>query len=160
MTQILIIEDDPFVRRFYERLFRLNGFDITLAKNGEEGLKLAREIKPPLILLDIMMPDVNGLDVLQLLKDDPDTKDLEVIMLTNVQDIASAKRAAELGASAFVIKSNVTDEELISIANRHLPPKPNPNIKILISKNIKTHNKIPVNIALLSFINLLNNVII
>ncbi|OGG11918.1 hypothetical protein A2Z00_04310 [Candidatus Gottesmanbacteria bacterium RBG_13_45_10] len=113
MANILIIEDDPYVRRFYERLFRFNKCDVDLAANGAEGIEKAKTLKPHLILLDIMMPEVDGIQVLEKLKKDDTTKDCLVVMLTNLGDDETIKKATELGADGFIVKSNVTDEELI-----------------------------------------------
>lgn len=112
MAKLLIIEDDPFVQRFYERLFRLNNYETEIVSDGEEGILKAKLLKPDLILLDIILPKINGLDVLKRLKEDPSTKDFTVVMLTNLSDNEVAKKAAELGANGFIIKSQIPPEKL------------------------------------------------
>lgn len=119
MSQILVIEDDPFVRKFYERLFKLNNYEVEMARDGPEGLKKAKLLKPKLILLDVMMPGMNGLEVLEQLKLDPATEKCEVVMLTNLQEISGAKKAAELGATAWLVKSDISDKQLLDIVKRH-----------------------------------------
>lgn len=120
MSKILIIEDDPYVRRFYERLFSLEKYNIDMSGNGEEGIEMAKKSKPSLILLDIMMPSMNGLDVLKKLKSDDETRDITVVMLTNLGDEGTAEKAVEYGADGFIIKSNVEPAELIKTVNGYL----------------------------------------
>jgi CheY-like chemotaxis protein len=114
---ILIVEDDPYVQRFYDRLFKQHEYSVVLASGGEEGLAKARELKPALILLDVMMPGMNGIEVLEKLKSDPETKDLTVIMLTNVDEDDMVKKAAQLGARDFIVKADATGEALVAIVN-------------------------------------------
>jgi CheY-like chemotaxis protein len=121
MAKILIIEDDPYVRRFYDRLFHLNGYDAELAEGGLQGLAKAKELKPTLILLDIMMPTMDGFQVLEKLKSDPETKDIAVVMLTNLGSSESTKKAVQLGASGFIIKSDTPPEELLRMVDGFVP---------------------------------------
>ena len=121
--QILIIEDDPYVRRFYEHLFKLNKYQIDIATGGEEGLRKAKILKPQVILLDIMMPKMNGLEVLRQLKEDPETAKAKVVMLTNVEDNSVTKRAETLGSSGYILKSQVADAELLVTIDSLLDPK-------------------------------------
>lgn len=120
MSKILIIEDDPYVLRFYTRLFALGNYEVDMAGSGEEGLKKAKESKPDIILLDIMMPEMDGFVVLKELKGDPETKDCEVIMLTNLSDTDSYKKAIELGANGYLVKVNNPPEKLIEEVERHI----------------------------------------
>src|SRR3989337_2331187 len=112
MAKLLIIEDDPYVLRFYERLFRHQQYSVEMARDGLDGINKARSFKPDLILLDIIMPKIDGLEVLKRLKNDPETKNLQVVMLTNLGEEYASKQAAELGAIGFIIKSSVPPEEL------------------------------------------------
>ena len=120
MSKILIIEDDPYVLRFYGRLFALGSYEVEMAASGKEGLQKAREQKPNLILLDIMMPEMDGFAVLHELKKDPDTKDCEVIMLTNLSDNDAYRKAVQLGANGFLIKIETPPEKLIEEVEKHL----------------------------------------
>ena len=121
MAKILIVEDDPYVRRFYERLYRVAEVDhqIEMAADGEEGLAKAKTFKPTLILLDIMMPKMDGFEVLERLKADPETADIVVVMLTALGDEESAKRATSLGAAGFIVKSEVPYEELLRTVDKY-----------------------------------------
>jgi CheY-like chemotaxis protein len=120
MAKILIIEDDPYVLRLYERLFKHSDYDVQLASSGKEGLEFARLQKPNLILLDILMPAMNGLEVLGKLKEDKETKDCEVIMLTNLDDNSEYQKAMKLGASGFIVKSSAPPEKLMELVEGYL----------------------------------------
>ncbi len=113
MPTILIIEDDPYVRRFYERLFRFNKYQVVLAENGLDGLAKAKTLKPQIILLDILMPNMNGLEVLEQLKSNPETVSSDVLMLTNINETETIDKAMNLGASSFLVKSDTSDQDLL-----------------------------------------------
>ncbi len=90
---LLIVEDDPIMARLYEKIFTFEDYEVVMAKDGKEGLVKAREGKPLLILLDIMMPKMNGLEVLERLKADPKTKKIPVVILTNLAGEKDAETA-------------------------------------------------------------------
>src|SRR3989338_11380087 len=104
MKKILVIEDDPFVKRYYKELFIHQQYSIEFAADGAEGIEKAKSLLPDLILLDIMMPKMNGLEVLKTLKENPRTKHIQVIMLTNFGEEQYVREAAQYGASAFLLK--------------------------------------------------------
>ncbi len=106
MAKILIIEDDPLMSRLYEKIFTFEKYEVVLADNGQDGLDKARTESPTLILLDIMMPKMNGLQVLEKLKADPDLKKIPVVMLTNLAGDKDAETALAKGAVKYIIKSN------------------------------------------------------
>jgi DNA-binding response OmpR family regulator len=112
MKKVVIIEDDPYVRKFYERLFKNKDYEVFLAANGEEGIRLATEQNPSLILLDILMRPMDGLQVLDIFKKQEETKMIPVVMLTNVDDHESMKDAQQRGADGFMIKAYYDPEEL------------------------------------------------
>lgn len=120
MAKILIIEDDPFVRRFYEKLFRFQKYEVEQTGDAYEGLELAQKGNFDLILLDIIMPKINGLEILKKLKANEKTKNIKTIMLTNIDDAKIAKEAASLGAFDFMIKSQFDPEELLKKINEYL----------------------------------------
>lgn len=120
MSKILIIEDDPYVRRMYKRLFAFQNHQVDMAENGEEGLKKAKSSQPSLILLDVVMPGMNGLEVLKKLKKDPETAGASVLLLTNFGEEATVKEATSLGAEGVLVKSNVSPEEVIDEVNKRL----------------------------------------
>ena len=112
---ILIVEDDPLMNRMYQKIFKFEKYDVLTASNGEEGLEKARQTKPTLILLDIMMPKMNGLEVLGKLKSDPDMKGIPVIMLTNLAGEKDAETALMKGAVKYIIKSEHDPKQVVSI---------------------------------------------
>ena len=93
MARILIVEDDPLMSRMYQKIFIFEKYDVDMAANGEEALEKIRTNRPTLILLDIMMPKLNGLQVLDKLKSDPDTKAIPVVILTNLASEKDAENA-------------------------------------------------------------------
>jgi CheY-like chemotaxis protein len=113
MSSILVIEDDEAVRILYKRLFALEHYDIHVAADGTEGLRLAREVKPNLILLDILMPDMDGVDVLQKLKSDPETKNCIVLMMTNIGEESIIAESIGLGAAGYIVKAHCSPEQLL-----------------------------------------------
>jgi len=117
---ILITEDDPFMSRMYRRLFAFEGFEVEIAGNGQEGLDKAHAARPALILLDIMMPVMNGLTMLEHLKLDPVTKDIPVIMLTNLAGRKDAEATLSKGAVRYVIKSEHEPNQVADIVKEVL----------------------------------------
>lgn len=110
---ILLIDDDPLIVRMYERIFSFSEIKVTPALMPQDGLAQASKIKPDLILLDIMMPDMDGIEVLRRLKGDDATKDIPVIVLTNLTDEARAKEAAKLGALQVLVKSDYSPKQVV-----------------------------------------------
>ncbi|MEK7595067.1 MAG: response regulator [Patescibacteria group bacterium] len=109
---IIVIEDDPLMSRMYQKIFMFDGYDVLLASNGQEGLDLARKEHPTVILLDIMMPKMNGFETLDKLKADPDTKKIPVIMLTNLAGQHDAEVALLKGAVKYIIKSEFDPKQV------------------------------------------------
>ena len=115
MTNILIIEDDPLMSRMYQKIFTFEKYEVEMAGDGEEGLAKAKSTKPTIILCDVMMPKMNGLQVLEKLKADEDTKAMPVIMLTNLAGQQDAETALSKGAVKYIIKSEHDPKEVVSI---------------------------------------------
>jgi len=115
MTKILIVEDDPLMQRMYQKIFSLENYDVITADNGEDALLKIREVKPTIILLDVMMPKLNGFQVLEKLKSDPDTKKIPVIMLTNLAGAQDAEIALEKGAVKYIVKSEHDPKSIVNM---------------------------------------------
>lgn len=115
---ILIIDDEEPILRMYSA--SLSEYNILTASNGEEGLAVAKSEKPDLIYLDIIMPKINGLDVLKKLKDDDQTKEIPVILLTNLPEEASKDKAEALGAYDYFVKVNYEPEDLLEATKKIL----------------------------------------
>src|SRR4030042_793804 len=112
---ILIVEDDPLMSRMYQKIFKFEHYDVETAGNGEEGLEKARKIKPTVMLLDIMMPKMNGLQVLEKLKADPDTKHIPIIMLTNLAGEKDAESALMKGDVKYIVKSEHDPKQVVKM---------------------------------------------
>lgn len=114
MAKILLVDDDPLLVRMYQTKFELDGNKVITAENGKVALQKTKEYKPDIILLDVMMPEMNGLEVLQILKDNSDTKNIPVIMLTNVSaSDGDSTKGLDLGAVAYLVKANYTPKEVV-----------------------------------------------
>ena len=103
-ARILVADDDPVILRLLEVNLGLEGFEVETAARGEEALTKARESHPALILLDVMMPGLNGWDVARELKADPDTADVPVVLLSARTQEEDRRRGQELGADAYITK--------------------------------------------------------
>lgn len=99
MAKILVIDNEPNLRKVIQTNLRASGYDVTVAENGEEGIKLAKTIKPELVLLDIKMPGISGWDVLAMLRADPDLKNTQVIIMTAFLRESEEGKAREMRAS-------------------------------------------------------------
>lgn len=124
-TTILLAEDDVILAELYTDRLKQEGFTVVHANNGEDALRLVTESNPALIILDIMMPKMNGLDVLKALKDNPSTKEIPVIIVTAlVQEIEKINKMMN-PADAYIVKSEVLPAEIIeqvkSRLNREAP---------------------------------------
>lgn len=106
MAKILLVDDDPLLIRMYQKKFENDGYTVTTAGNGVDALKQVVQTQPNLILLDIMMPKMNGLEVLAKLKENKQTSEIPVILLTNVSSSQEdTDRGLELGAVAYIVKA-------------------------------------------------------
>ena len=104
---ILLAEDDRILRKAGEATLKKRGYAVIAAVDGEDALAKAREHKPDLILLDVIMPKLQGFEVLANLKSDAATRDIPVIMLSNLQDESDVRKATDAGALDYLVKSNV-----------------------------------------------------
>jgi DNA-binding response OmpR family regulator len=111
---ILLVDDDLTLREMYDERLKDEGFTIVQASNGEEALAKAHELKPNVILLDIMMPKINGFDVLKQLKEDTDTQNIPVILLTALIQDVDRLQGKKLGAADYIVKSETMPGEVIA----------------------------------------------
>jgi len=110
--KVLIVEDDSVLGSMYKIKFETNGFSVTVATNGADGLEVARKSSFDIILLDIIMPQLDGFSVLAELKDDAKTKEVPVIMLTNLGTEEDKKKGKEMGAVDYIVKSSLTPTQV------------------------------------------------
>ncbi|MBH41480.1 MAG: response regulator [Candidatus Magasanikbacteria bacterium] len=110
---ILLVEDDSFLANIYKTKFEMEGFSVNVAENGELGLKEAKKKKPDLILLDILLPKMDGFTVLQHLKADSALKDVPVVLLTNLGQKDDVEKGLKLGAADYLIKAHFKPSETV-----------------------------------------------
>ena len=120
MTKILLIEDDIEILNLYKTAFSIEKFDVVTAGDGEEGLRKVKEEKPSLILLDIMMPVLDGFQVLLRLKADAATSYIPVIVLTSLADVRDAQSCLYMGAVKYLIKRESTPKQIVDIVKETL----------------------------------------
>ncbi len=115
MASVLYIEDEPFFGNILAQKMHENGIDAFIATSGQIGLEMIGQRHFDLILLDIMLPGMSGFDVLEKVKNDPATKDIPVIILSNLDTHQDRERAKLLGASTFLVKMLVTPSSIVSV---------------------------------------------
>lgn len=111
--KVCIIDDDADLREIYLMKFNQEGFDVSLATDGAEGMKIIREKKPDIILLDLQMPVKNGVEVLQELQADEELAQIPVIVLTNIDNEDSFKKIGEYETRFYLIKSLTTPQKAV-----------------------------------------------
>lgn len=119
-TKILIVEDDLFIRELYERQLSMAGYQVVTAADGPEGLLKINSEHPDLLLLDIMLPKMNGLDLLKTIKADEATKNIPTILLTNLGQDSVIKEGFSIGAEGYLIKSAYTPDQIIEEVKKFL----------------------------------------
>jgi CheY-like chemotaxis protein len=112
MIRILLAEDDRILRKAGEVSLKKKGYEVISAVDGEDALAKARDHTPDLVLLDVMMPKLNGFEVLYALKGEAGLRDIPVIMLTNLEQPSDIQRAKEAGAHSYLVKSNMNLDDL------------------------------------------------
>lgn len=118
--KILLVEDDQGLSSVYKARLEAEGFEVYHCDNGESALSDAMEYKPDLILLDIMMPKISGFDVLDILRNTPETANMKIIMLTALSQDTDKDRAKDLGADDYLVKSQVVIADVVDRINYHL----------------------------------------
>lgn len=123
---ILLIEDDPLLVKMYSTKFIMEGFNVMSALDGETGLKMAVENNVDFIILDLMMPKLSGLQLLEKLRQYPNKNDTPVIVLTNLARQEDNDKAIKLGAKEFLVKANLTPTQVVEKVNLYLNPTSKP----------------------------------
>ncbi|MEA3293062.1 MAG: response regulator [Patescibacteria group bacterium] len=113
MKKILFIEDEAVLQKTFGDTVKEEGYKMISALDGAIGLELAQKEKPDLILLDLVLPKINGFEVLKKLKENPRTKKISVIVLTNLETTKDINRVIELGATSYLVKANYSLKEII-----------------------------------------------
>ena len=117
---ILLIEDDSLLIKMYKAKFIAEGFEVIVAEERESGLKMALENPVSFIILDVMMPKLSGLEVLEKLRQDPKGKIIPVVVLSNLDQEEKSKKAVQLGAKEFLVKANFTPAQIVEKVRKYL----------------------------------------
>ena len=118
--KILLVEDDIALSAVYRSRLEIEGFDVREANNGEDALSATVEYRPDLILLDVMMPKISGFDVLDILRNTPETANVRIIMLTALSQPKDKERAESLGVDDYLVKSQVVIGDVVARVKHHL----------------------------------------
>lgn len=118
--KVLLVEDDEALASVYQARLEFEGFEVLAVHNGEQALSNAMQFRPDLVLLDAMMPKISGFDVLDILRNTPELKDVKVIMLTALSQPKDKERAEELGADDYLVKSQVVIADTVARIKYHL----------------------------------------
>jgi DNA-binding response OmpR family regulator len=127
MSKILLVEDDINLRDIYTARFTAENYEVITASDGEEALATAVRERPDLIILDVMMPKISGFDVLDILRSTPETKTTQVVMMTALSQESDKIRGESLGANRYLIKSQVTLEDVVNTVKEILQGDVQPN---------------------------------
>lgn len=114
LKKILLIEDDKFLRELMNKKLVTMGYDVVSAADGESGLTMIKETKPDVVLLDLILPGMNGFEVLEKAKSDPETANVPVIILSNLGQSEDIEKGLKLGAKDFLVKAHFTPQEIIN----------------------------------------------
>lgn len=112
--KILFVEDEPSLQKTVTEILTQEGFEMLSALDGEEGLKLIKKEKPDLILLDLILPKKDGFEILKEIKEGEETKDIPVIVLTNLEGVGDVEKALSLGAATYLVKASYELEDIVA----------------------------------------------
>jgi len=123
MAKIMLVEDDKSLMEIYSIRLRAEGYEVVTANDGEEALAIAVKERPILILADVMMPKISGFDMLDILRQTPETKEIKVIMMTALSSDDQRQRGEALGADKYLVKSQVGIEDVVKAIHEVLGDK-------------------------------------
>ena len=124
MNKVLIIEDEISLQDLYADFLREAGFNVSTASDGDKAIELINNSDWDILLLDIMLPKLDGTEVLKRVKADPKLKSKPVIVLSNLESDQIVKECLDLGAREFLIKSDITPQTILDVVSKYLPPLP------------------------------------
>lgn len=113
-AKILVVEDETFLVKIYAVKLKKEGFDVSIANDGEEAVRMAASVKPDLILLDLILPKMNGFEALEKIRATPENKKTPVIVLSNLGQEEDIKRAEALGADDYLVKANFSIQDIVA----------------------------------------------
>lgn len=117
---ILLVEDDPFIADIYLTKFKESGFEVEVAEDGQTALAKIKTKRPDLLLLDIVLPNIDGWELLRKVKQDEKLKDIKIIILSNLEQKPEIEKGLKLGADKYLIKAHHTPSDVIAIVERTL----------------------------------------
>jgi len=118
--KVMIVEDDTVLANALKLALENEGYELSLATDGEEAERMIKEEVPDLILLDLLLPIKNGFEVLKVMRQDPSTKDISVVILTNFEQETSINEGKKLGAKDYIVKANVDIQDVPGIVRKYL----------------------------------------
>lgn len=114
MKKILIVEDDPIMLKIYNKKLELEGFQVETAQDGLDGLNKIKSVLPDLVIMDVMLPKLNGIEAMEKAKADPAIAKIPFLVLSNLSTTDDAQEALQKGAAAFLVKSDVTPSQVVA----------------------------------------------
>lgn len=120
MSKIAIVEDDAAISQMYRIKFEAEGNEVETAENGRVGLELIEDMKPDIVLLDLMMPEMDGEEMLTRLRKQTWGKDIKVIILTNMGESEAPASIKEMNVEAFILKANMTPRQVAELVKQHV----------------------------------------
>jgi two-component system, OmpR family, phosphate regulon response regulator PhoB len=117
---VLVVEDDTFLADLHGDKLTKEGFEVVVVGNGREALNFLKNRRPDIILLDIVMPIMDGIETLREIKKNPALKDIKVVILTNLSQEGDRQKTEEMGAVGYVVKANVSFSEIVDTVKKHL----------------------------------------
>jgi CheY-like chemotaxis protein len=123
MAKVLVVEDDESLRNLYSKSLRLKNFKVETATDGADALVKVGLFRPDVIILDIFMPELDGIEVLKILKTDPEFKKIPILMLTSASEIKVIKECLERGATGYIVKGGSPEDIVKKINNIIGPPE-------------------------------------
>ncbi len=121
MSKILIIEDDPLIHKMYAEKLSRDGYETEVAQNGAEGLEKMKTAPPDLVILDIMMPKMGGIEVIDEMKKDTKLEKIPIIVLSNLSESADIEKAKKRGVKEYLIKSDLDPDDVSNAVKKYLP---------------------------------------
>lgn len=113
-AKILVVEDETFLVKIYTAKLKKEGYEVVIANDGQEAVTLAEQVKPDLILLDLILPRMNGFEALELMRASPANRTTPVIVLSNLGQEEDIKRAEALGADSYLVKANYSIQDVMA----------------------------------------------
>lgn len=120
MKKVLLLEDDRFLIRMYKVLLEKKGYEVHMLENGGDALSVSKNTKPDIVVLDIIMPKMDGYAVVEELKKDPQTKNIPLVILTNLSQDEDKKRMKDHGVNVYLVKSHISFTEVVNIIEKNI----------------------------------------